>query len=171
MKPHTAVSRRGRKAKLSPHEEFYAAVGRFVFEWAGMEFCLDLLLLAGRSRRKAIERKPKLPHQFAAKIALIRSETKELGSADRATISDLLDEILSYADTRHDFVHGAVIDHYIEQGIITATLHRLLQPQHQPLRKPVKVTAREITEISDRIRGFGDRLLDLADELLDERRG
>jgi hypothetical protein len=64
------------------------------------------------------------------------------------------------------FVHGSIIGHYIEQGVVTATLGRLLQPQRQPHRKPVKVTAREITEISDRICGFGDRLLDIAEELV-----
>jgi hypothetical protein len=103
IEPHAATTPRGRKAKLSPKEEFHAAIGRFVLEWAGLEFCLDLLLLAARSRDKATQRKPKLPHQFAAKIALIRSETKELDSAHQAVISDLLDDISSYADTRHDF--------------------------------------------------------------------
>jgi hypothetical protein len=117
------------------------------------------------SRRGATEQKSKLPHQFAEKIVLIRSETKELGSAQQLAISELLDDITSYADTRHDFVHGAIIDHYIEQGVITARLWRLLQPPRRPRRKPVKVTAPEITQISDRIRGFADRLLDIAEAL------
>lgn len=80
---------------------------------------------------------------------------------------EVLDGISMYADTRHDFVHGAIIDHYIEEGVITATLSRLLKPPRQALRKPVKVTAPEITEISDRISGFGDRLLDVTQALLD----
>jgi len=41
----------------------------------------------------------------------------------------LFDKITTYADTRHDFVHGAIIDYYIEQDVITATLARLLQSQ------------------------------------------
>jgi hypothetical protein len=53
IEPHAATTPRGRKAKLSPKEEFHAAIGRFVLEWAGLEFCLDLLLLAARSRHKA----------------------------------------------------------------------------------------------------------------------
>jgi hypothetical protein len=36
----------------------------------------------------------------------------------------------------------------------------LLQPSRHPRRKPVKVSAPEITEISDRIRRLGDRVLD-----------
>ena len=162
---------RGRKAKLSPLNEFYTAIGRFALEWAGLEICLDLLLLRIRSKREATERKSKLPHQFAEKIAEIRSEAKELDSAHRAAITDLLDEISSYAETRHDFVHGGIIDHYIEQGIITATLARLLQPPRRPRRKPVKVTAPQITEISDRIHGLGDRLLDIAGAPTGQRGG
>jgi hypothetical protein len=166
IKPGAATASRGQEAKLSPKEEFHAAIGRFVLEWAGMEVSLDLLLLAARLSREATQRTPKLPHQFAEKIALIRSEIKELDSAYWAEISVLLDEISSYADTRHDFVHGSIIGHYIEQGVVTATLGRLLQPQRRPRRKPVKVTAREITETSDRIGGFGDRLLDIAEALV-----
>jgi len=161
-----AMTPRGRKTKLTPHEEFYAAIGRFVLEWAGLEICLDLLFLAIRSKQEAPERKSKLSHQFAEKIAVIRSEAKELDSTHRAAITDLLDEISNYAETRHDFVHGGIINHYIEQGVITATLHRLLQPPRRPRRKPVKVTAAEITGISDRIHGFGDRLLEIAQAFL-----
>jgi hypothetical protein len=156
---------RGRKTKRTPHEEFYAAIGRFVLEWAGLEICLDLLLLKIRSKREATERKLKLPHQFAEKMAVIRSEAKELDGAHRAAITNLLDEISNYADTRHDFVHGGIIHYYIEQDVITATLHRLLQPPRRPRRNPVKVKPPEITEISERIHGFGDRLLGIAQAL------
>jgi hypothetical protein len=151
--------------ELTSLEEFYAAIGRFVLTWADLEVFLDLVLLKTRLRREASQRKSILPHQFADKIALIRSETKELGIANHAAISNLLDEISRYADTRHDFVHGSIIAHYIDQGIMTATLGRLLQPPRRPRRKPVKVTVPEITEISDRIHGFGDRLLDIVKTL------
>ena len=67
----------------------------------------------------------KLPHQFCEKIKRIRSLAGGQGppvSAHRAAIRDLLDEIEGDAQTRHDYVHGAVIAHYIDQGTITATL-------------------------------------------------
>jgi hypothetical protein len=71
---------RVRKARLIPHEEFYAAVGRFVLTWADLEVCLDLLLLKARSRHDSTQRKSKIPYQFTEKISFIRLETKDLGS-------------------------------------------------------------------------------------------
>jgi hypothetical protein len=59
---------RARKARLTPHDEFYAAIGRFVLEWAGLEFCLDLLLLRTMWRSEDPTRKVKLPHQFTEKL-------------------------------------------------------------------------------------------------------
>jgi hypothetical protein len=49
------------KAKLA---SFYAAIGRFVIEWAGMEICLDILVLVARG--------PRPPHQLSEKIRSIR---------------------------------------------------------------------------------------------------
>ena len=46
------------------------------------------------------------------------------------------------AVTRHDLLRGAIIDHYIEQGVVTATLGRLLQPRRER-REPVKVAAQK----------------------------
>jgi hypothetical protein len=156
---HRTTTRRARKPQRPPIEEFYAAIGRFVLSWAGLEICLDLLLL---KIVKTPERRAKLPHQLGDKIVLIRSEIKRLTHAQQIAITEVIDEIASYADTRHDFVHGGYFDHLIEQGVITVTLARLLQPSRRPRRKPVKVTPPEIEVISDRILHLGDRLLDLA---------
>jgi hypothetical protein len=160
------MSLHGRKTdRATPHEEFYAAIGRFVFVWAGLETCLDLLLLMLIPEGEIADRRAKLPHQLGGKIALIRSEIKNLPNAQQIVITEALDEISAYADTRHDFVHGSVISHFVEQGAITVTLGRLLQPSRRPRRKPVTVTPPEINAISDRIDALGDRLLDLAEAL------
>jgi hypothetical protein len=50
----------------------------------------------------------------------------------------------------------------MEQGVITVTLGRLLQPSRRPRRTTVKVTPPEITVISDRIWELAGRVLDLA---------
>ena len=154
------TTRRGRKPQLTHYEEFYAAIGRFVLTWAHLEICLDLLVL---KIVKTPERRAKLPHQLGDKIALIRSEIKGLTTDQQISITEVLDEISSYADTRHDFVHGGMIVDLIEQGVITVTLGRLLQPSRRPRRKPVKVTPPEIKVISDRIWELAGRLLDLAE--------
>ena len=156
-----ATTRRGRKPQRTPYEEFYAAIGQFVLTWAHLEICLDLLLL---KIVKTPDRRAKLPHQLGDKIALIRSEIKRLTHDQQTAITEVLDEISSYAGTRHDFVHGGMIDNLIEQGVITVTLARLLQPSRRPRRKPVKVTPLEIKVISDRIWELAGRLLDLAED-------
>jgi hypothetical protein len=158
------TTRRGRKTQRIPYQEFYAAIGRFVLTWAGLEICLDLLLLTVIPDGERAKRK--LPHQLGDKIALIRSEIKRLTHARQTAITEVLDEISSYADSRHDFVHGGSIHHLIEQGVMTVTLARLLQPSRRPRRTPVKVTPPQIEVISDRIHHLGDRLLDFAEDAL-----
>ena len=160
---HDIGARNAIEVRQAAQAEFYAAIGRFVLSWAGLEICLDLLLL---TIVKTPERQVKLPHQLGEKIALIRSEIKSLPDAQQIAITDVIDEIGSYTDTRHDFVHGGSMNHFIEQGLITVTLARLLQPPRRPRRKTRKVTPPEINVISDRIHHLGDRLLDLTETLL-----
>jgi hypothetical protein len=97
------TTRRGRKPQRTHYEEFCAAIGRFVLIWAHLETSLDLLLL---KIVKTPERRAKLPHQLREKIALIRSEIKKLTHDQQIAITEVLDEISSYADSRHDFVHS-----------------------------------------------------------------
>jgi hypothetical protein len=152
------ISFMARRAKLTPHEEFYAAIGRFVVQWTGMEFALDLLLLNTRPTQRPAEN-IRLPHQLDSKIKSIRAQMQYIDDPYRETIEQLLSEISRYASTRHDLMHGAIIDPVINESGITATLYRLLQPARQPRRRPVKATATQITGISEHIRALGDRLL------------
>jgi hypothetical protein len=154
-----------RRAKLTPHEEFHSAIGRFVVQWTGMEFALDLLLLGTRPKQSG-EQKVKLPNQLESKLKSIRAQIQYIDDPYRETIEQLLQEISRYASTRHDLMHGAIIDHVVNESGITATLYRLLQPARQPRRKPVKATATQITGISEHIRALGDSLLDTLSEML-----
>jgi hypothetical protein len=166
---HRQKSVGGGETPLTPHQEFFAAIGRFAVTWAGLEFCLDLLLLSIMSRHGNSQQEVKFPYQLRDKIALARSKIADFDSDHRAAISELLNEIWSYADNRHDFIQGGMVNYYIEEGVITATLWRLLQPRGRARRKPVKVTALEITLTSDRIHSLGDRLLNIAQTLLQKR--
>jgi hypothetical protein len=118
------MPRRG-KSDPNPYQKFYAAIGRFVLTWTDLEISLDLLLLTLIPEDD--QRNAKLPHQLRDKIGLIRAAIKSLSNADQMAVTEALDEISGYADTRHDFVHGGRISHFIEQGTITVTLGRLLQ--------------------------------------------
>jgi hypothetical protein len=156
-----------RRAKLTPHEEFYAAVGQFVVEWAGMELALDLLLLV--TSRKP-DKQGRLPHELESKIKHIKKHTEYIDDYHRNVTEELLEEIKGYANTRHDLVHGAIIHHVVNESGITATLGRMLQPESQPRQNPVKVTAREIIGTSEKIHALGDRLLHIAAALLEIRK-
>ncbi len=152
-----------RKARF---KAFYAAIGRFVLSWADLEIGLDLLVLIMRSMEEDHHDK-KLPHNLEPKIAFVRCRADKLKSlnAQRSDIIKILDEIASLADTRHAFVHGAVIKSYVERSAISATITRLLQPKNRPRRKPVKVTTAEINKISNSVRALSERLLDMAEAI------
>lgn len=152
---------------MSTIKEFEATIGRFVLAWADMELGLDLLALSVRLIAAPAERKQKLPSQLSTKIEFIRKETRKHSSlgARQAVIDCLLNEIEALSETRHDFVHGAVIDHYLSRSEITVTMARLLQPNKGPRRAPVKVTNDEIEKTSNRIHTLSESLLDLVEAL------
>ena len=80
-------------------------------------------------------------------------------------MATLLDEIDALSDTRHDFVHGAMIEHRIGRISVTATMGRILQPHGKKRRKPIKVTTKQITETADSVHQLADRMFDLVQEL------
>jgi hypothetical protein len=155
---------RRRKRKRTLHDEFYAAVGRFALTWAHLEICLDLLLLQTRMNDGNLHKSKRLPYQLRAKIKKLRSQIQTLSGPQQAAITKLLDEICTLADTRDDFIHGGIIDFYAEEGVLAVTLARLLQPSSgDQRRKPRKVSAPDIIEVSDRIWELAGRLLDCAE--------
>lgn len=143
---------------LTPQEQFYLALGRFIYEWGQLELVLDLLMLLTETDRDA---KRPLSHQLEAKIERIRCYVR--GSDREAEISVLMDDIFAHAETRHDFVHGAVVHHRVEDSGLKVTLGRLAQPNRRQRRKPVEVTPGEITAAAERV----SQLVDRVDKLLE----
>jgi hypothetical protein len=144
---------------LTPHEEFYLALGRFMYEWGHLEIVLDLLLLQTSEGKRQAD-KP-LPHQLNVKINLIRVYIR--GTDQEAEISAALDGVCADAQTRHDLVHGGVWHHRIDAGEITVVLARLLQPKSVEWRGAIAVTPAVITAAADRV----SELADLLDRFLD----
>jgi hypothetical protein len=151
------------KAKI---KAFHEAIGRFVLSWADLEVGLDLLVLTTRLMQETSHRETP-PHELRQKIKFVRCKANELESlnAQRSTIIKILAEIDSLAETRHDFVHGAVIGSYVERSTISVTLARLLQPRKHQRRKPIKITTAEINEKSNLVRAISDRLLDVVEAI------
>jgi hypothetical protein len=158
-----AITPLGRKRKRTLHDEFYEAIGRFALTWAHLEICLDLLLLTTRINEANRHEPKRLPYQLKAKIKKLRSQIQTISGPQQVAITELLNEICTLADTRDDFIHGGIIDFYAEQGVLAVTLARLLQPSGRDRRKPRKVSAPDIIEVSDRIWELAGRLLDCAE--------
>jgi hypothetical protein len=158
-----AMTLRSRKPERTLHDEFYAAVGRFALTWAHLEICLDLVLLKTRRNEANRHKSKRLPYQLRAKITKLRSQIHTISGPQQVAITELLNEICTLADTRDDLIHGGIIDFYAEQGVLAVTLARLLQPSGGDRRKPRKVSAPDIIEISDRIWELAGRLLDCAE--------
>lgn len=153
-------------------DEFYKAVGRFVITWAELELYLDLLLLVIRKQLDQDTREASVPHQLSAKVRFIRRSLNAhaVATDQRDALISLLDEIDSLADTRHDFVHGALIHgRLLRRGQRTLTFGRLLQPAGRPRRSPVRVTATHVNEVSDRLWEMSDELLSAAERISKDR--
>jgi hypothetical protein len=149
-------------------DAIYVAIGRFVVEWSGLEYCLDLLVLSARDRSTQLE----IPHQIGEKLRFLRDSVKsrpELADYAKA-INELVDEVLIMKEDRHDFVHGAVIHMAEESRPFTITLHRVLQPRKQARRPPLKATARQINLAADNACRLADKILDTAEAVNKARR-
>ena len=153
-------------------QAFHAALGEFIVLWAQLELGLDLLVLIARDTYARNQRPSKLPHQLSQKIRFIRRATDDLPSWDahRAVINTFLDEIEAVAPTRHDFVHGAMIEHHEKRNIMMVTIGRLLQPHNIQGRGSIKVTTTDVAKTANRIRELGDRTFDMAEMLNAARR-
>jgi hypothetical protein len=74
---------------------------------------LDLLVV--------ILAKPDIPHQLSGKLSIIRKKLKGSQSPHVSAITHLLDEIEALSDTRHDYVHGSIIEQVATRSELTVT--------------------------------------------------
>jgi hypothetical protein len=132
-----------------------------VIEWSGLEYCLDLLILAARNRST----QQKIPHQLEGKLVFLKDSLKSQPrlAAYAEAITTLTDEVCALKESRHDYVHGAIINITEETRPLAVTLHRMLQPPKKMRRHPVQVTSRQINSAADEACRLADRLLDMAE--------
>jgi hypothetical protein len=144
---------------LDKQDAFHAALGRFLLAWADVEFGLDhIVLLTPEIQNKQHKRKH-LPHQLAAKIGYVKEQCELLAPLRRrkVEIETVLGEIEGLAVTRHDLVHGAVIDQWEGRISVTAMMGRHLQPPNKK-RPIVRVTTKEIIETALRTEALANRV-------------
>ena len=144
-------------------DALYTAIGKFVVAWATMEVCIDTSMLLTHSP------KPKLAHQLSEKTKLVRQRLiPQLSEPLARETLRLVDEIDALADTRYDYVHGAIIGHTFKRSNLTVTLGRLLKPPKNAARPSAKVTALQISRTADRLLEIYGQMLDLAGNIIED---
>ena len=150
-------------------ERFYAAVGRFTVMWASMEAGLDILAISATPPNS--EQRRKTPHQLGDKTKYIRKHVlPQLPTEHSSQLTSILDRIDRLSDRRHDVIHGAGLNEKRDGAALVVTFGSLLQPRKKPRRMPVKVTAKQIDEMSARVFEVWGDLLDFAETTLKKRR-
>jgi hypothetical protein len=145
---------------MSKVQAFHAAVGQFIVAWADLEHGLDFLALL--SARASGQPSGNMPHQLSRKICFIRQRVDAIAHLQEheAGIIALLDEVQALCPTRHDFVHGAAIQHFGRMSS-NVTFTRLLRPRKQELRPETMVSIAEIVKVAERVHKLGNQVWDL----------
>jgi hypothetical protein len=143
---------------MNKEQAFHAAVGMFVVSWGDLEHGLDFLVLLIR-RSSPARRHQKAPRQLSGKIDFIKEQIDSLADSNECT--NLLDEIETLAETRHDLIHGAaMIRRFDRNKPAVATFVRLFSRYQRPDRT---MTTAEIIGIAERVGRLGDRVWNMVE--------
>lgn len=141
-----------KKLTKSKVDAFNAAIGKFTIAWTTMEAWLDVLATV------LCEPGAKPPHQLSKKTKLARRLLPEHLTEEHARDAVLtIKSIEVFSETRHDYIHGAILSHSFEGHKLKVELGRFLQPTKEP-RPTVKVDAAWIDAKADEVFELGDEL-------------
>jgi hypothetical protein len=99
-------------------QEFFAAIGRLTISWGHLELGLDCMvdILYRGFKENTIE--PEIPRSLQRKITFLRSSWKRqpIGADGVNGYLMFLDRVQTAAQTRHDIIHGVVIEQIERSG-------------------------------------------------------
>lgn len=125
-------------------EEFFGAIGRLTVSWAHLEMGLDCVIeiLHHAFGGKEIERV--IPWALKRKIRYLRAYIKRYPLPEEVmqNYNRLFDEILAASETRHNIIHGAIIEHAERSG--EATFIRILRKKGHSSTKEIKIRTKDI---------------------------
>jgi hypothetical protein len=152
----------------SPQDErFFGAIGRLAISWAHLEFGLDCMveILYRSFDGKSIE--PEMPRALSKKISFLRAAFRRLPIGDEAINGyiGLLDSIQAAATTRHDLIHGVMVEQVEQSG--EATMVRLLREKKGVVKKPITATTKSILEAAIEAQQLGGKVLHWVNVTLD----
>jgi hypothetical protein len=148
-------------------ESFFAAVGRLTLSWGHIEAAIDyfVMILHWSFGGHQIERV--MPWSLQRKIDYIKKYFRKGYPSYPATerICQLMDQIAIASETRHDLIHGFVIEH--PDGKSEAKLIRHLRQRDEKFRtKEIHVTTEIILRHAVDANKLGSRLLRLVEGLI-----
>lgn len=145
-------------------EEFFGAIGRLVISWAHLELGLDCMVEIFYHGFKGNLTSSEIPTALTQKIKFLRKAFRSLQIGEEAISGylEFLDKIQVAAQTRHDIIHGVVIEQVESSG--EATIVRAIRNKNRVEKRRRKVTTAGILSEAVNVQTLGAIVLHLADE-------
>lgn len=148
-------------------ERLFAAIGRLTISWGHLELGLDSMveLLYHGFKGKTIT--PDIPFALKQKIAFLRASFKRMPIGVKAIdgYMKLLNKIESAAQTRHDIIHGFVIEH--TEGSGELTMLRATRKKQVVIKRTFKVTDEDTLSAATDAGKLAGIVLNMFNELYD----
>jgi len=146
-------------------EEFFGAIGRLTISWAHLELGLDGMvhILYHGFGGKAID--PEIPQTLSRKIRFLRAAFKKLPIGDEGINGYLsfLDRVEAAAVTRHDIIHGIVVDQ--AEGSGEATIVRIARKRGVVSTRRFTASTTDILRAAAEAQRLGGKILSGVDEI------
>lgn len=161
-------------AFTSPADEsLLGAIGRLTVSWAYLELGLDWTVenIYNHLDGKSIEKEK--PRSLSRKLTFLRAVIKRmpLPEDSAAGFYSLFDQIEEATETRHDVIHGFIVEH--EDGSGEVTMARLIREKSKTRKRHFKLTAADILQAAitaDKLSNRTLRMADLLQDAIDELR-
>ena len=146
-------------------EAFFGAIGRLTISWGHLELGLDCMvhILYYGFKGNTIQRK--IPRNLKAKVTFLRSAWKRLLIGDDSNgYMKFLDRVEAAAETRHDIIHGVVIEQVERSG--EAIMVRAVRKRDGELEKRrFRVTTVDILRAAREAQDLAGKVLYWTDEV------
>jgi hypothetical protein len=146
-------------------EEFFGAIGRLTISWGHLELGLDCIvhILYHGFKGNTIERE--IPRNLQRKITFLRSSwnSQPIGADGISGYMKLLNRIQTAAQTRHDIIHGVVIEQVERSG--EATMVRVIRSRDGIEKRRFQATTEDILRAALEAQDLGGRVLYWVDEV------
>jgi hypothetical protein len=158
-------------------EEFFGAIGRLIISWAHLELGLDCMVEVLYRGFKGNTIEPEMPRSLQRKITFLRSvwKSQPIGADGIKGYLKFLDRVQAAAQTRHDIIHGVVIEQVEHSG--EAVMLRAVRKRDGEIEKrqfhvttvDILRAAREAQDLAGRILYWTDEVHNLIRPLADHR--